>query len=370
MKVLITGAQGFIGRNLVADLRSTTHYDILELTRHTDEKTKIDYLTSAHIIIHLIGVHRPKRDSEFFEGNVGILESYLDIIKLNPNHPTIILASSIQATRDNSYGESKKESEKLLKMFSEQYGNPILIYRLPNIFGKWSKPNYNSVVATFCYNIARNKPIMIENPDTELQLNYIDDVITEIKCAIEGRPTLDDNGYPIVPNVYHIQLQSLARILTSFKQMRINKSVPDLSRPLIKALYSTYLSFLAEDDFNYTLDMHRDERGSFTEMIKTTDRGQISVNVSKPGIVKGNHWHHTKNEKFLVVAGTGVIRFRLPYDTKVIEYFVSADNLEVIDIPVGYTHHIENLGQSDMVTIMWANEIFDAKHPDTYYLEV
>lgn len=367
--VVITGANGFVGKNLVSDLEATTNYNLLKITRDTDEQTKKKYLLQADSLVHLAGVNRPQKVEEFKEGNVDLLKEILNILKNNPKNPNVILSSSSQVERDNLYGKSKLEGEKLLENFSKDEGNRVYIYRFPNLFGKWCKPNYNSVIATFCYNIARNKEIHINDENVELKLNYIDDVIKEIKKAIENSPTML-KGHPTVPNVYRVKLGEIVELLQFFKQTRIDKSLPDLSDNFEKDLYSTYLSYLPEDEFSYPLKMNIDNRGSFTEIIKTPDRGQVSVNISKPGITKGNHWHHTKNEKFLVVSGKGVIRFRKPYEKNIIEYYVSGDKLEVVDIPVGYTHNIENLGEEDMVTIMWVNEIFDPEKPDTYYLEV
>ncbi|MHB1483999.1 MAG: polysaccharide biosynthesis C-terminal domain-containing protein, partial [Saccharofermentanales bacterium] len=244
-----------------------------------------------------------------------------------------------------------------------------LVYRFPNVFGKWCKPNYNSAIATFCYNIARGLPIQVNDPTVILKLVYIDDVVEELIRALNG----DENMQGVfceVPEVHTISLGKVVTLISSFKKSREERSIPDMSDAFTKKLYSTYLSFLPVDDFCYPLKMNVDNRGSFTEFIKTADRGQISVNTSKPGITKGNHWHHSKNEKFLVVYGKGVIRFREVDKSEVIEYFVSGDKLEVVDIPTGYTHNIENLGDTDMVTIMWANEVFDPEHADTFYLEI
>ncbi len=245
----------------------------------------------------------------------------------------------------------------------------MYIYRLSNIYGKWSRPNYNTVVATFCHNIVRDLPIQINNPDAEISLCYIDDVVEEFLKALEGNPTLEGDNCS-VPVSHSITIGVLADTICSFKESRSDLSIADMSNPLVKNLYSTYLSFLPEDVFSYPLKMNVDNRGSFTEIIRTPERGQMSVNISKPGITKGNHWHHSKNEKFLVVSGTGVIRFRKVDEKEVIEYYVSGDKLEVVDIPTGYTHNIENLGDTDLVTIMWANECFNPEKPDTYFLEV
>lgn len=367
--IAITGSNGFVGKNLKYDLKQTTDYQILEISSNTSIEERNKYLIKADCIVHLAGVNRPVHESEFYEGNVSLLQEMLDIVKNNPNKPSIILSSSIQANADNSYGKSKSEAESLLKDFSKNNGNRVYIYQLPNLFGKWCKPNYNSVIATFCHNIAHGKEISVNDREIMLSLNYIDDVIAEIKRAIEDKPTII-NGKVEVPNVYKVTLGKISDLIVSFKETRKKRTLPNLDDSFEKALYSTYLSYLPKNEFSYPLKMNIDERGSFTEFLKTPDRGQVSVNVSKPGIVKGNHWHHTKNEKFLVVSGEGVIRFRLPGSDEVIKYHVSGDKLEVVDIPVGYTHNIENLGSENMVTIMWVNEMFDSENPDTYFLEV
>lgn len=369
MKIVITGSNGFVGTNLKAELKATTDNEILEVHRQTSADDLKQYLLIADAVVHLASVIRPDNTAEFQAGNVGFLEQILEILKDNPKKPNIILASSIQAENNTPYGQSKRESENLLTHFATQNGNNILIYRLPNLFGKWCKPNYNSVIATFCHNIARGEEIQMNDEHVVLKLNYIDDVIKEFKNAIEGQPTIND-GLPQVPNGYEVKLGTIAKLLYQFKAMPTDQSLPNIDNAFERALHSTFLSYLPKEQFSYPLNMNIDNRGSFTEVFKTVDRGQVSVNISKPGIVKGNHWHHTKNEKFLVVSGYGVIRLRKVGDDEVIEYHVSAEKLEVVDIPVGYTHNIENLGDADMVTIMWVNEIFDPQHPDTYSLEV
>lgn len=369
MKIVITGSNGFVGKNLKEDLKATTDNEILEINRQTSSEDLKKHLLEANSVVHLAGINRPQREEEFKEGNVDFLSKVLEILKENPKKPDVILSSSIQAANDNPYGNSKRQGEDVLEQFSKENGNKVLIYRLPNLFGKWCKPNYNSVIATFCHKIARDEEIQVNDENVVLQLNYIDDVIKEFKNAIDGHPNIED-GEPKVPNVFEVKLGNIAKLLYEFKDIANKKSLPNTKEPFEKALYSTYLSYLPEDGFSYPLKMNVDNRGSFTEIFKTPDRGQFSVNISKPSIVKGNHWHHTKNEKFLVVSGKGVIRFRKIGSNEIIEYHVSGDNLEVVDIPVGYTHNIENLGDTDMVTIMWVNEIFDPNNPDTYFLEV
>mgnify|MGYP004702094347 CR=1 FL=1 len=369
MKILVTGAKGFIGQNLIAELRNQGHNEIFEFDKDTDIALLEGYCAKADFIYHLAGVNRPVDQREFMEGNFGFTSDLLEFLMKHKNSCPIMLSSSIQAELNNPYGESKKAGEELLFKYSEDTGSKVLIYRFPNVFGKWSRPNYNSAVATFCHNIAHDLPIQVNDPSVMMNLVYIDDVVNELIQALNNNEH-QVGKYCEVKTQHRILLGDIADLLTSFKKSRESKFIPNLSDSFTKKLYSTYLSFLPEDQFKYELKMNVDDRGSFTEFLKTVDFGQVSVNISKPGITKGNHWHHTKNEKFLVVSGKGVIRFRNINSDRVIEYFVSGEKLEVIDIPVGYTHNIENLGSSDMVTIMWANELLDVNHPDTYSLEV
>jgi UDP-2-acetamido-2,6-beta-L-arabino-hexul-4-ose reductase len=369
VKILVTGAKGFIGKNLIAELKNRKYTDIFEFDKETEATLLDKYCKEADFVFHLAGVNRPKEEREFTEGNFGFTATLLDTLKKYNNTCPIMISSSIQAALDNSYGKSKMDAEELLFSYSKETGAKVLVYRFPNVFGKWCKPNYNSVIATFCYNIANDLPITINDPSTLMKLVYIDDVVEELIKALEGQENKVDK-FCEVSTVYTNNLGKIADLIYSFKNSRLQLSVPDMSDDFTKKLYSTYLSYLPEDDFSYELKMNVDNRGSFTEFIRTKDRGQVSVNIIKPGIVKGNHWHHTKNEKFLVVSGKGVVRFRKINSDKVIEYYVSGEKLEVVDIPTGYTHNIENLGDSDMVTVMWANEAFNPEKPDTYFLEV
>ncbi|KXG44565.1 capsular polysaccharide biosynthesis protein CapF [Tepidibacillus decaturensis] len=369
MKILVTGAKGFIGKNLIAELKNRKYTDILEYTKDTNPSLLDEYCKEADFVFHLAGVNRPKDQSEFMKGNFGFTSTLLATLKEYNNNCPIMISSSIQAELDNSYGRSKKAGEDLLFKYSKETGAKVLVYRLPNVFGKWCRPNYNSVIATFCYNIAHDLPITVNDPSVVMNLVYIDDVVNELINALNGKENAVGD-FCEVPVVHTITLGEIVDLIYSFKKSREERTIPDMSDAFTKKLYSTYLSYLPKDRFSYELKMNVDYRGSFTEFIKTPDRGQVSVNISKPGITKGNHWHHTKNEKFLVVSGKGVIRFRKIDSDETIEYYVSGDKLEVVDIPPGYTHNIENLGDTDMVTIMWANEPFDLEKPDTYYLEV
>jgi UDP-2-acetamido-2,6-beta-L-arabino-hexul-4-ose reductase len=369
MKILVTGAKGFVGKNLVAELNNKGYNEIFEFSRESDPSLLEKYTKECDFVFHLAGVNRPKNENEFMEGNFGFTSQLLKLLKKHDNKAPVLITSSIQADKDNPYGRSKKAGEDLLFNYYYETDARVYVYRLPNLFGKWSKPNYNTVVATFCHNIARGLDIQINNPDAELNLCYIDDVLEEFIRALDGRPTIQGD-FCGVPVTHNIKLGVLADLIKSFKESRTNLSIPNMEDALTKKLYSTYLSFLPEDQFSYDLKINSDHRGSFTEFIRTPERGQVSVNVSKPGITKGNHWHHTKNEKFLVVSGEGLIRFRKIDSEEIIEYRVSGEMLRVVDIPTGYTHSIVNVGENDLVTVMWANECFDLEKPDTYFVEV
>lgn len=369
MKILVTGAKGFIGKNLVAELKNREYTEIFEFDIDNDISLLDEYTKECDFVFHLAGVNRPKDDKEFMKGNYDFTRILLEKLSSYNNKATIIMTSSIQAELDNSYGKSKKAGEEALLEFSKKAGNNVLIYRLSNVFGKWCRPNFNSVVATFCYNIANGLEIIINNKDTVLNLIYIDDVINEFFDAM--RENVANHGeIRYIQSTHSVSLGRIAELIYQFKDSRHNLYIPDMSDEFTKKLYSTYLSYLPESNFSYQLKMNEDSRGSFTEFIKSSDRGQVSINISKPGIVKGNHWHHTKNEKFLVVSGKGLIRLRKINSDIIHDYYVSGDKLEVVDIPVGYTHCIINEGDTDMVTVMWANEEFNSNKPDTYYTEV
>lgn len=382
MNILVTGAKGFVGRNLVSQLHNiqsckAKNYEapsdikVFEYDIDSDPAELDVYCKNADFVFNLAGVNRPKDQSEFMQGNFGFASILLDILKKHHNTCPVMISSSTQAALDNPYGESKRAGEELLFEYSKETGAKVLVYRFPNVFGKWCRPNYNSAVATFCHNIAHNLPIQVNEPAAVMNLVYVDDVVDELIAAINGKEHRD-GSYCIVPTLHTVTLGKIADLLYFFKESRNTLNVPDVGDAFAKKLYSTYLSYLPEDGFAYPLKMNVDNRGSFTEIIRTPDRGQFSVNISKPHITKGNHWHHTKNEKFVVVSGKGVIRFRNmnENDGKVMEYFVSGDKIEVVDIPTGYTHNIENLGDTDMVTFMWCNECFDPQRPDTFFEEV
>lgn len=360
MKVLVTGASGFIGRHLVIALQQLLNCEVIEIDRHHTEEQLSDALKQAEFIYHLAGINRPKVASEFIEGNVNFTHSIVSKLQSYQKQTPILMTSSIQATLPNEYGQSKKQAEEILKNYAKQSQAPIYIYRLPNVFGKWSRPHYNSVISTFCYQIARHESIWVSDVNRELQLVYIDDVICGLVRVLQSKESVE------ISPVYTQTLGQIVEKLERFKQHEL----PDVSDDFAKKLYSTYLSYLPKTEFSYPLLTHADERGSFTELLKHPQAGQLSVNITKPGFIKGNHWHHTKVEKFIVISGEGIIRLRQINENEVIEYKVSGDKIEVIDIAVGYTHQIENTGSVDLITVMWANECFDKHHPDTYYVEV
>ena len=380
MKILITGAKGFVGQNLIAQLeniinKKANNYNIdfpmsiYSYDIDTDPLLLDEYTKDCDFVYHLAGVNRPENNEEFMNGNFGFTSTLLEKLEKNNNKAPILITSSIQAVLDNPYGLSKKAGEELLFCYGKKNDVKVLVYRLPNVFGKWCKPNYNSAVATFCNNIANGLDITVNDPSVNMQLVYIDDVVNEFIRALVNKEHIEDN-YCYIPTVHKVQLGEIVDLLYSFKKYSETLNVPKLDNAFEKALYSTYLSYLPTDKFSYPLKMNIDKRGSFTEIIKTKDRGQFSVNISKPGITKGNHWHHTKNEKFVVVSGIGLIQFRKIGSEEIINYHVSGDKIEVVDIPTGYTHNIINLGENDLVTFMWCNEIFDPNNPDTYFEEV
>ncbi len=369
MKILVTGAKGFIGKNLIAQLRNLNYTDLFLFDKNTEITLLDQYCKEAEFVYHLAGVNRPNDDREYMEGNFEFTSVLMDTLKKHKNNCPVAMSSSIQAILDNPYGKSKKAGEAAVFNYSKETEAKVFVYRLPNVFGKWCRPNYNSFIATLAHNIARDLPVTVNDPETVLNLVYIDDVVEELINLLKDKGN-SEGDFCEIPEVYQITLKEVVNLLQSFRNSRFDCSIPNMSEDFTRKLYSTYLSYLPENNFMYPLKMNADHRGSFTEFIKTIGQGQISVNVSKPGMIKGNHWHHTKNEKFLVVSGRGVIRFRKLNSDQVIEYYVSGEKLEVVDIPVGYIHHIENIGETDMVIIIWANESFNPQKPDTYFMEL
>ena len=367
--ILITGANGFIGRNLSATLKGLGYQRLLLIDKDTSDEMYKSYVKEAKFIFHFAGINRPTDPKEFIEGNVDSISKLIEMVKSTKSKAPIVVSSSIQALAENPYGKSKKAGEDLLLEFSKRHHHPIFIYRFTNVFGKWSRPNYNSVVATFCYNISRGLPIKINDENAKIALVYIDDVVAEMIRCLEGKTETIDGILRVLPE-YEVTVGQLAKTIQGFAVSRTTLVLANQHDIFQKKLYATYLSYLDETQFSYEVKSHQDQRGSFTELFKTFEHGQISVNISKPGITKGNHYHHTKNEKFIVVSGDALIRFRKVDDTKIIEYRVSGQKIQVIDIPPGYTHSIVNVGKQDLVTIMWASEIFDPLNPDTYPMEV
>lgn len=382
MKILITGAKGFVGKNLVESLKNIKDNkdktrpnlsieEIYEFDRDTDINLLDKYCSKCDFVFNLAGVNRPDNPKEFIEGNCGFASTLLNSLKKHNNKCPVMLSSSIQAVLDNEYGKSKLEGEKLFFNYSKENNSKSLIYRFPNLFGKWCKPNYNSVIATWCYNIANNLEIKVNDPDKELELCYIDDVIKEMLDALEGKEHTEDN-YCYVPTTHKITLGRIVEILNSFKEQPETLIIPEIANNSIeKKLYSTYLSYLPKEKIKFELKSNIDNRGSFTELLKTKNNGQFSVNISKPGITKGQHWHHSKWEFFIVVKGHAIIQERKIGTDEVLEFDVSGDKIEAVHMLPGYTHNIINLSETeDLITLMWANESFEPNKPDTYFEEV
>ncbi len=371
MNILITGAEGFMGRNLREALyqRPGAQHDTFALIDVRSPEAELRAAARvADFVFHLAGVNRPEDPADFMRGNGGFTETLLAMLE-EGKRPPVLLSSSTQAATQNPYGESKRAAEQAVRDYGLRSGVPVLIYRMTNAFGKWSRPNYNSAVATFCHNIARGLPISLSDPEAMLRLNYIDDICAEFIRALNGHPTREGDFCAVHP-VHEIKLGDLSALLNTFHSGRDALDVPDQSDPLVRKLFATYLSFLPPDDFARPTVTHADERGSFTELLHMGGHGQVSVNVSRPHVAKGDHWHHTKHEKFIVLAGEGVIRLRKIGDGTILSYRVSGDTPMAVDIPPGYTHSIENLGDTDMLTLMWANERFCPEAPDTVRLPV
>ena len=399
MNILVTGAKGFVGRNLIENLKTIqdgrNHTrpnlsidEIYEYDLDTDPSMLDDYCAKADFVFNLAGINRPKNQAEFMAGNFGFASDLLDALKKHQNRCPVMLSSSIQATLigrygQSDYGKSKLAGEKLFFSYSHETGAPVLVYRFPNLFGKWCRPNYNSAVATFCYNIARGLPIQVNDPSTELELLYIDDLVEEMLDALEGKAhRCEYDGldvvpsaagqYCYVPTTHKVTLGAIVELLRQFKEQPQTLVLPEIPNgSFAKKLYSTYLSYLPKEAVTVPLKMNVDDRGSFTELLKTANCGQVSVNISKPGVTKGQHWHNTKWEFFMVVSGHGLIQERKIGSDEVLEFEVSGDRMEAVHMLPGYTHNIINLSDTEnLVTVMWANEQFDAHHPDTFFEKV
>ena len=387
MKILVTGSNGFVGKNLVESLKNIRDNkdrtrpnllieDIFEFDKDTDSKLLDEYCKKCDFVFNLAGVNRPKDNKEFMEGNFGFASTLLDTLKKYNNKCPVMLSSSIQASligryAESDYGKSKLEGEKLFFNYGKENNVKVLVYRFPNLFGKWCRPNYNSVIATWCYNTANDIPLSVNDPSVELELCYIDDVVNEMLDALEGKEHKDKN-YCYVPITHKVILDEIIDLLTIFKNQPNTLLIPEISNnSFAKKLYSTYLSYLPKDKIKFELKSNVDERGSFTELLKTINCGQFSVNISKPGITKGQHWHHSKWEFFIVVSGHALIQMRKVGTDEILEFEVSGDKIEAVHMLPGYTHNIINLSDKDnLITLMWANELFDSNHPDTYFEEV
>ena len=388
MNILVTGAKGFVGKNLCAALknirdgkdktRSLKIDEIFEYDIDTEKSLLDGFCENSDFVFNLAGVNRPKETAEFMQGNFGFASELLDMLKKHNNKCPVMLSSSIQATLigryDSDYGRSKKAGEDLFFKYSEETGAKVLVYRFPNLFGKWCRPNYNSAVATFCNNTANDFPIIVNDRNTELELLYIDDLVAEMLDALENNEHryADDTKYCIVPTTHKVTLGEIVDLLEQFKNQPKTLLMPEIpNNSFAKKLYSTYLSYLPKEKVSFPLKMNVDDRGSFTELLKTANCGQISVNISKPGITKGQHWHNSKWEFFIVVSGHGLIEERNIGSDEVLRFEVTGEKIEAIHMLPGYTHNIINLSETeDLVTLMWANEQFDPNHPDTFYEEV
>lgn len=369
MQILVTGSNGFIGKNLLERLSRIEDVVVSTFNRKDNLETLDEKLKEADFIFHLAGINRPKNPKEFYQGNSDLTQYIVNATKKNAKNIPILMTSSTQAEFDNDYGKSKFEGEMALETYTQESGAVAYIYRLPNVFGKWSKPNYNTVIATWCNNITRDIPIQINDKNAELTLVYIDDVVDQfVKHIYENGQ--DSIVRAQVAPVYKKTLGEINALLIAFKASRTNLTVPRVGRGFERALYATYLSFLPTNKFSYELQGHQDDRGTFYEFVKTIDNGQFSISTTAPGITRGNHYHNTKNEKFLVIKGEASIKHRQIHGDDVIEYKVNDKKMEVVEMIPGYTHDITNIGDTEMILLLWANETFDRDNPDTYFLKV
>ncbi|MFV8250669.1 UDP-2-acetamido-2,6-beta-L-arabino-hexul-4-ose reductase [Bdellovibrio bacteriovorus] len=366
MKVLITGSQGFLGKNLMVRLRELKKYDVLEFTRDTNVDKLSGLVAQADFVFHLAGVNRPQNESEFKEGNSDLTAELCRVLRESGKSVPVVYTSSIQAELQNPYGQSKKAAEDHLLALKDLM--PVFIYRLPNIFGKWSRPNYNSAVATFCNNIAQGLPISIHNPDAQVTLVYVDDVVTQFLSHLDG--TSQAKTYPVVEPTYKATVGDLARQIESFKDSRATLITEPVGTGLVRALHATYLSFLKPEQFAYSVPRYGDNRGVFVEMLKTRDSGQFSFFTAHPGITRGGHYHHSKTEKFLVLKGKARYRFRHIVTKEFYELDVDAEESKIVETIPGWSHDITNIGSDELVVMLWANEIFDRAKPDTVAHEV
>jgi UDP-2-acetamido-2,6-beta-L-arabino-hexul-4-ose reductase len=369
ISVLVTGSNGFIGKNLRVALGRMPNINLKTFDVEDDWTTLEGHLREADVVFHLAGVNRPRLEEEFVEGNTELTRRIIEFLSLINRTPLIVISSSVQAEQDNPYGRSKLGAEQALLEYHRATNGRVCIYRLPNVFGKWSRPNYNTVVATFCYNVIHGLEVSISDPSKELELVYIDEVVREFISLLAEDPP-EQALYRTVTRTFRVTLGTLSQKIRGFKEMRSNLLVPDLSDEFMRCLHATYLSFLDSKDFTYSLDVKHDNRGMLFELIKSESFGQIFVSTTRAGVTRGNHYHDSKIEKFCVIKGQAAIRFRQILTGETIDYTVSGQKVEVIDIPPGYTHHIENLSDDEMIVLFWANRIFDPASPDTFYCEV
>ena len=370
MKVLVTGANGFIGNNLKQHLAERSDIELLPVSRDSSQEDFEVALSKADFVFHLAGVNRPKNSDEFREGNSDLTSWLCDQLAARArkgDKVPVVLSSSTQAALDNDYGLSKRDAECALFRYGQEFDVPVHVFRLPNVFGKWSRPNYNSVVATFCHNIAQGLPITVNNPEAALRLVYVDDVVSRFVSLLDGAlPDLDDEGFEKAHPEYSTTVGELADTIREFRDSRETLVTPKVGVGLTRALYSTYLSFLRPKQFSYTVPQHGDSRGVFVEMLKTPDSGQFSFFTAHPGITRGGHYHHSKTEKFLVISGTARFKFRHMQTREEYELITRGEQSEIVETVPGWTHDITNIGESELVCMLWANEIFDRDNPDTY----
>lgn len=373
MRVLVTGANGFIGKNLMLHFQGRGGIDVVPFTREHSVDDLPALLDGVDWVFHLAGINRPQNPAEFVAGNTALTEKLCAAIKASGRQVPVVYTSSTQAERDNDYGSSKRAAEEALLVLQQDTGNPVYIYRLPNVFGKWARPNYNSAVATFCHNIARDLPIQINDPSALIRLVYVDDVVDNFMALLADVESISSrvgNAYPEVSPEYHMTVGELAGQLNRFKATRDNLMAEPVGSGLVRALYSTYVSYLPPERFNYPVQQHCDARGVFVEMLKTPNAGQFSFFTAHPGITRGGHYHHSKTEKFLVIKGKACFRFRHMLTGEFYMLHTSCELPEIVETVPGWTHDVTNVGDDELICMLWANEIFDPENPDTYASKV
>lgn len=366
MKILVTGADGFIAKNLLVRLAELGEFEVVKFSRQTPEQALPALVQGVDAVVHLAGINRPQSPAEFITGNTSLTEQLCAALAATARSIPVIFSSSTQAGRDNPYGKSKGDAEHALWAYAEQTQSAVYIYRLPNVFGKWCKPNYNSAVATFCHNITRGLPITIHDPSVALTLVYIDDVVDEFVRVLRDKPTVSKGQICQVPTEYTATVGQIASTLATFRDSRQTLVTEAVGTGLLRTLYSTYVSYLPPESFSYSVPQHGDQRGVFVEMLKTHDSGQFSFFTAHPGITRGGHYHHTKTEKFLVIKGKARFGFRHILTGETHELYTSGEQARIVETVPGWSHDITNIGDDEMIVMLWANEIFDRNHPDTY----